>query len=73
MNKEIEHLYTYYNPLNLQQKTIPNIKEYMLSTKYQSITDKQWKNYSNVMFQIDPLLALQVSHRIKNKAMKSIV
>lgn len=73
LNKEIDHLYTYYNPTNLPQKVIPNIQKYMFTSKSSVISEKQWKLYCNLFYQIDPLLALQVQERLKIKVFKNEV
>lgn len=73
LNKEIDHLYTYYNPINLPQKIILNIQKYTFTSKSSVVSEKQWKLYCNLLYQIDPLLALQTQERLQIKVFKNEV
>lgn len=69
----VDSLYTYYNPINLPYKIIPNINKYLLYGKYDMVNNNQWKLYCQILFNIDHELPFHLLKFINNKSYKTQV
>lgn len=60
--------------MNYNYKQIPNINQYLLSPKYHLINEKAWRLYTDMLYQINPILVLRINKYLfnnNNKIMKN--